>query len=105
MIDHWRLGERGIKELQQILGSLPWVKAEKKRRGNTQRAAFLETINYQYDRAPMLIWNQVDLKMSLEEMCREFAIQGDMEIDDGNSFSYSVIVKFPQLFFAQVIKN
>lgn len=43
----------------------------------------------------MLIWNQIDLKLSLEQMCEEFQIQGDMEIDDGNSFSYSVIVKFP----------
>jgi hypothetical protein len=28
----------------------------------------------------------------LEDLCGEFNISGDMEIDDGNSFSYAVVV-------------
>lgn len=28
-----------------------------------------------------------------------------MEIDEGNSFSYAVVVQFPTIFFAQMIKN
>lgn len=36
----------------------------------------------------MIIWNQVDLKLKLEDICLGFNIRGDMEIDDGNSFSY-----------------
>jgi hypothetical protein len=40
----------------------------------------------------MIIWNQVDLKLQLEDLCNEFKITGDMEIDEGNSFSYAVVV-------------
>jgi hypothetical protein len=28
-----------------------------------------------------------------------------MEIDEGNSFSYAVVVQFPTIFFTQMIKN
>lgn len=28
-----------------------------------------------------------------------------MEVDNGNSYSYNVIVQFPTYFYAQVIKN
>lgn len=38
--------------------------------------------------------NQVEQKLVLEDLCAGF-VQGDMEIDEGNSFSYAVIVKFP----------
>jgi hypothetical protein len=47
----------------------------------------------------MIIWNQIDLKLTLEDLCKDFKISGDMEIDDGNSFSYSVVVQFPTFFF------
>ena len=41
----------------------------------------------------------------LEDLCGEFNISGDMEIDDGNSFSYAVVVQFPSVFFNQMIKT
>ena len=47
----------------------------------------------------MIIWNQIDLKLSLEDLCKEYKIAGDMEIDEGNSFSYAVVVQFPSLFY------
>jgi len=53
----------------------------------------------------MIIWNQIDLKLALEDLCRDFKISGDMEIDDGNSFSYAVVVQFPTIFFGQMIKT
>lgn len=45
-----------------------------------------------------MIWNQVDLKLSLEDLCANYDLGGDMEVDDGNSFSYTVIVQFPSVF-------
>jgi hypothetical protein len=45
------------------------------------------------------------LKLVLEDVCKEFKIFGDMEVDDGNSFTYAVIVNFPTLFYGQVIKT
>ena len=47
----------------------------------------------------MILWNQIDLKLTLEDLCRDFNISGNMEVDDGNSFSYAVIVQFPTIFF------
>jgi len=40
---------------------------------------------------PLVIWNQIDLKLTIEDLCSKFKIVGDMEIDDGNSFSYAVV--------------
>lgn len=46
-----------------------------------------------------MLWNQVEVKLELEDVCSWFNITGDMEIDDGNSFSYyAVVVQFPTLF-------
>ena len=52
-----------------------------------------------------MIWNQIELKLSLEDLCSKFGITGDMEIDDGNSFSYAVVVQFPTIFKNQVVKT
>jgi hypothetical protein len=41
----------------------------------------------------------------LEDLCQDFNITGDMEIDEGNSFSYAVVIQFPTLFFGQMIKT
>lgn len=62
-------------------------------------------MQYNQDMPPMILWNQVELKLQLEDLCSEFKIAGDMEIDEGNSFSYAVVVQFPTIFFAQMIKN
>ena len=53
----------------------------------------------------MIIWNQIDLKLALEDLCSIYDINGDMEADNGNSFSYAIIVQFPALFGAQVIRS
>jgi hypothetical protein len=52
-----------------------------------------------------MIWNQVELKLSLEDLCADYKLGGDMEVDDGNSFSYTVIVQFPSVFSQQIVKT
>ena len=34
-----------------------------------------------------------------------YGISGDMEVDNGNSFSYAVIVRFSEHFFKQVVRQ
>lgn len=55
----------------------------------------------------MVYWNQVDLKVSLIDLCVPYNINGDnMENDNGNSFSYNIIAQiFPMLFEKQVMKT
>ena len=61
---------------------------------------------YNYELPPMILWNQIDLKLSLAGLCEPFNIKGDnMEVDNGNSFSYNIRVQFPAMFLKQVIKN
>lgn len=52
-----------------------------------------------------MLWNQVDLKLALQDLCSYYGITGDMEVDDGNSFSYTVIVQFPTIFAGQVLQT
>jgi len=85
------------------MGSQTHVKQEKKNRGI--RDTFMSTAKSNYDMPPLVLWNQVELKLALADICKEFNIIGDMESDNGNSFSYSIIVNFPTHFHAQMIKN
>lgn len=85
-MNHRKLGERGLAELEQINNSVPFIKREKMVKST--KDMYLQTAEYTLQMPPMLLWNQVELKLSLEDLCGEFEIKGDMEIDDGNSFSY-----------------
>jgi hypothetical protein len=38
------------------------------------------------------------LKLALQDLSKVFGIHGDMELDNGNSFSYQIIVQFPTFF-------
>jgi hypothetical protein len=58
----------------------------------------LNTAKYTYELPPTCIWNQIELKVILRKICDEFSISGDMEIDNGNGFSYTVITNFPSSF-------
>jgi hypothetical protein len=58
----------------------------------------MSTAKYTYELPPMVMWNQVELKVSLAAICAEFGHNGDMEIDNGNGFSYTVITNFPNSF-------
>ena len=68
---------------------------------------FADKARYDYEQPPMIIWNQVDLKVGLHDLCIPYGINGDnMENDNGNSFSYNIIVQiFPDRFLEQVLKT
>ena len=86
-----------MKELVSLMGSLPHVKREKKI-GQLIKDQYLSTSKYNYELPPMLIWNQVELKLQLEDLGKPYNLTGDMEMDNGNSFSYAVITRFPPIF-------
>ena len=58
----------------------------------------MATAKSTYELPPMVIWNQIDLKLQLADLCKPYNIFGDMESDNGNSFSYAIIVQFPTIF-------
>ena len=47
---------------------------------------------------PMILWNEVELKIRLEELSRIYKISGDMDKDSGHNFSFSVVTYFPNIF-------
>lgn len=53
----------------------------------------------------MIVWNEIDLKLQLAAKALPFGIHGDLEIDSGHSFAYSIMVFFPTYFQSQVIKS
>lgn len=87
------------------MAALPHSKREKKA-SPLIKDIYLSKAKYNYELPPMILWNQLDLKLSLMDLCVLYKINGDnMEVDNGNSFSYQIIVQFPTLFQAQVIKT
>lgn len=59
------------------------------------RDQYFSTCKYNYDMPPMIFWNEIELKLSLGKLAKKYNIEGDMEIDNGHSFSYNAIVFFP----------
>ena len=99
MIELKKLGERGFKQHGMILAQLPQVRAERRKKGVRDR--YIQTTSYNYEYPPLLIVDQVDLKLRLEDLIRQNSggiKADDMEVDDGNSFSYAIVIKFQQLF-------
>ena len=65
----------------------------------------MATAKSTYELPPMVVWNQIELKVTLKQICDDFQIQGDMEIDNGNGFSYTIITNFPATFQNSVVKS
>jgi hypothetical protein len=63
------------------------------------------TGKYSYDMPPMITWNIIELKICIKEISLEFGISGNLDIDNGHSFSYSITVFFPSKFNQQAIMN
>lgn len=80
--------------MSEIINSKPCVKTEKKLDGNV-REKYMSTAKYNYDTPPMVFWNEVELKMRLHNLAQQHKITGNMEADNGHSFSYQVFVYFP----------
>ena len=70
------------------------MKLDKKLEGNI-RERYMNTAKYNYDMPPMVFWNEIELKLRLEDLAKQHKIKGDMEADNGHSFSYQVFVHFP----------
>ena len=98
-----KLGDEGNRELGQIIVSKHVEKMEKKPKN--LRDQYMQTAKYNYDTPPMIFWNEVELKVGLGHLSTKFNVQGDMEVENGHTFSYSVMVFFPQHFQHQVIQN
>lgn len=60
---------------------------------------------YNYDQPPLVYWNEVEIKLNLQALSEQFKVFGEIEADNGHSFSMSVIVSFPQHFQNQCIMN
>jgi hypothetical protein len=80
-----------------------YSKFEKRFKG--VRDDYMQKGKSNYDLPPLILWNQVELKLALQDLSDKFNIHGDMELDNGNSFSYQIIVHFPTVFHAQVIRS
>lgn len=65
----------------------------------------LSTTKFDYAKLPMLHTLTIDLKLKLKEISKEFDITGDLEVDNGHSFTYQITVFFPVLFQKQVEKS
>jgi hypothetical protein len=85
------------------MAAFPHIKAEK--RYSAIREATMATAKSTYELPPMVVWNQIELKVTLKQICDDFQIQGDMEIDNGNGFSYTIITNFPATFQNSVVKS
>ncbi len=96
LITDRKMGVTGLKELSLIQEAFPHIKAEKRNPGIREQT--MNTAKYTYELPPMVLWNQVELKVELATICSEFGHNGDMEIDNGNGFSYTVITNFPNSF-------
>ena len=58
----------------------------------------LSTTKFDYAKLPMLHVLAIQLKIDLKEIAEEFDITGDLEVDNGHSFTYQIQVHFPVLF-------
>jgi hypothetical protein len=65
----------------------------------------MSTARYNYEMPPMIFWNEVDLKIRLGHLAKKYGINGDMDKDNGHTFSFSVITHFPTVFSNQTVKN
>lgn len=90
IIDRRKLGEEGHKEMEMLINSQQYTKHEK--RAQTIRDEIIQKAKSTYDMPATVIWNQIDLKLALEDLSKLFGIHGDMELDNGNSYSYQIIV-------------
>ena len=62
----------------------------------------LDSSKYNYMLPPLLLWNELELKIELNKIATEFGKQGNLEIDKGHSFQYAISVFFPTEFSKQM---
>ena len=64
----------------------------------------LQSYRFDQQRPPMLLCNNIELKLYLMDLSSEFEITGNLEVDNGHSFTYQIQVFFPVYFQEQVRK-
>ena len=87
------MGAKGRSETDIIMAAQPLTKLENKIRNPRDEIMF--TAKYNYEGPPKVLWNEPDLKITLLESASKFGLSGDLEIDKGHSFAYSVTTFFP----------
>jgi hypothetical protein len=65
----------------------------------------ISTTKFNYTKNPILHVNAIELKIKLKEISAEFNITGDIDVDNGRSFTYQIQVHFPVYFQKQVEKS
>ncbi|CDW82479.1 UNKNOWN [Stylonychia lemnae] len=103
LIQFRKLGVQGQKELHHILQSQYATKLDK--RNQNLRDKYINTCKYNYESPNLIVWNDLELKSQLSSRSAVYGIHGDLEIDSGHSFAYSIMVFFPTYFHSQVIKS
>ncbi|CDW75700.1 UNKNOWN [Stylonychia lemnae] len=61
--------------------------------------------NQYFTKAPTSITNVMELQLIIQERAAEFKIFGDIELDEGHSFTYQVNIFFTTYFQRQIIKS
>ena len=84
------------KEMEETLNSTYARKYEMMY--HTATEAISNSWREDHDCVPDLINNQHLLKVKICDLASTFALEGDIELDQGYSFAYQVTVKFPSYF-------
>mgnify|MGYP006952950365 CR=1 FL=1 len=53
------------------------------------------TAKSNYEMVPMVLWNELELKIELTRTSSWFDLLGDMEIDQGHPYAHSITAAFP----------
>jgi hypothetical protein len=62
------MGDRGYKEMAMLMNAQQHAKTERRVRG--VREEFMQKAKSNYDLPPMILWNQVELKLSLHDLSK-----------------------------------
>lgn len=101
IINSKKLGNRGVKELDQIVKAQ--LVNQQAHRIHNLRDKIMATTRSDYDGPPMMHWNEVELKLEVLSSSAGYKIFGDIDADDGTAFAYQIMTFFPQKFQEQVI--
>lgn len=90
-------------QLNEALGNMHCKKYEKTFLSENDQ--ILHGWKANHDEVPRLVGDNQLLKIKILETAQKFNLTGDIELDQGYSFSYQVTVFFPTYFMKQVIQS
>ena len=98
-----KLGSYGVQD-EKIIAKIieKFTKHLRPKEYETKQEQILDSINHTYEQCPLIVVNNIELKHYLGTLAGEFGIAGDIDIDNGHSFTYQVQVFFPTHFQKQV---